>query len=182
MFAPGKRDSCQHLFAIKIVEEDMEVIRNYDICHTSCYSNLEYELPKLMGLCRISFDFSDRRETQYLERTCPYLSFAFFSGSDMTEEECIGLLKAVYELGTKIAGVTRGIKGAIFYDGVRIYRQNIKKVDVIDTMGAGDSFIAGFLTAYANGTGMEEALDYAAGRSAFTCTIGGGFGYPHTID
>ena len=39
--------------------------------------------------------------------------------------------------------------------------------------------IAGFLTAYGDGKPMEEALDYAAQRSALTCTVRGGFGHPH---
>ena len=182
VFAAGPRDSCQHLFAIKIVKEDMEVIGEYDICHTSCYSNLEYELPELQKLCKVSFDFSDRREESYLERTCPYLSFAFFSGSDMSEEECEAFAKKVHGLGAGIVGITRGSKGAIFYDGVKMYRQGIKKVDAIDTMGAGDSFIAGFLTAYGDGRTMEDALDYAAERSALTCTVRGGFGHPHAAD
>ena len=91
-------------------------------------------------------------------------------------------MRKVHELGTKIVGVTRGHKGAVFYDGERVWRQGIKKVDAIDTMGAGDSFIAGFLTAYGDGKGMEEALDYAADRSAATCMIRGGFGYPHKME
>lgn len=179
VFAPGPRDSCQHLFALKIVKEDMEIIREYDICHSSCYSNLEYELPGLSEICRISFDFSNKHETEYLERTCPCLTYGFFSGGDMEESECEGLLKKAHELGTKIAGVTRGSKGAIFYDGEKFYRQGIKKVEAIDTMGAGDSFIAGFLTAYGSGKTMEEALEYGAERSAYTCTVRGGFGHPH---
>lgn len=179
VFAAGPRDSCQHLFAIKIVTEDMELIREFDICHTSCFSNLEYELPALAELCQVSFDFSERREEEYLERTCPHLTFAFFSGSDLEEEECQALMKKVHGLGTKIVGITRGAKGAIFYDGAKIYRQGIKKVEAVDTMGAGDSFIAGFLTAYGDGAPMEEALDYAAQRSALTCLVRGGFGHPH---
>ena len=83
-------------------------------------------------------------------------------------------------MGTSVAGVTRGSQGAIFYDGEKLYRQGIKKVEAVDTMGAGDSFIAGFLTAYGDGKSMEEALDFAAERSAWTCTIRGGFGHPHT--
>ena len=55
-------------------------------------------------------------------------------------------------------------------------------MDAVDTMGAGDSFIAGFLTAYGDGRSMEAALDYAAERSALTCTIRGGFGHPHPLD
>ncbi len=179
VFAPGPRDSCQHLFSIKIGKEDLDIIGGFDICHTSCYSNLEYELPKLHEKCRISFDFSDRHEKEYLERTCPYLTFAFFSGSDMEEEECRELLKQVHKLGVKTAGVTRGAKGAIFYDGKEFYHQGIIKIHVIDTMGAGDSFIAGFLTAYADGKTMEDSLACAAQRSAVTCTFHGGFGHPH---
>ncbi len=179
VFGPGPRDSCQHLFSIKIVAEDMEVIRDFDICHTSCFSNLEYELPAISEICQVSFDFSERREEDYLKRTCPYLTFAFFSGSEMEERECEELLKKVHGFGTKVVGITRGSKGAIFYDGEKIYRQGIKPVEVVDTMGAGDSFIAGFLTAYGDGKTMEEALDYGAERSSRTCMVRGGFGYPH---
>ena len=70
VFAAGLRDSCQHLFSIKIVKEDEEIIKEYDICHTSCYSNLEYELPALAELCAVSFDFSDKKDEEYLKRTC----------------------------------------------------------------------------------------------------------------
>lgn len=181
VFAHGPRESCQHLFAIKLVKEDIDVIREYDICHTGCFSNLEYELSQLQKLCQLSFDFSDRREEEYLKRICPYLTFGFFSGSELTEAACESFLRHVYTLGTKIVGITRGSKGALFYDGERLYRQGIRKVEVVDTMGAGDSFIAGFLTAYGDGRPMEEALDYAAERSALTCTIRGGFGYPHPM-
>ncbi len=179
VFGPGPRDSCQHLFAIRLVPEDMELIRTYDICHTSCFSNLEYELPQLAEVCRVSFDFSERREEEYLRRTCPYLSFAFFSGSELSEEECAEFMKRVHELGTEIVGITRGSAGAIFYDGKKLYRQGIKKVEVVDTMGAGDSFIAGFLTAYGDGAEMSRALEYAAERAARTCMVRGGFGHPH---
>lgn len=182
VFAPGPRDSCQHLFALKLVKEDMEVIKEYDICHTSCYSNLEYELPQLQKICRVSFDFSDRRDQEYLKRTCPYLTLAFFSGADLTEEECGELIKQVHALGTEVVGITRGAGGAVFSDGKRICQQGIKKVAAVDTMGAGDSFIAGFLTAYGDGKGMEEALSYAAERAALTCTIRGGFEHPMLLD
>lgn len=179
VFGPGPRDSCQHLFAIKLVTEDMDLIREFDICHTSCYSNLEYELPALSRICQVSFDFSDKRDDAYLERVCPYLTFAFFSGSDLEKDRCQALLRKARELGVKIAGITRGAKGAIFYDGENFYHQGIKETEVVDTMGAGDSFIAGFLTAYGDKKPIKEALDYAACRSALTCTVRGGFGHPH---
>lgn len=179
VFASGPRDTCQHLFSIHLSGEDMELVKRFDVCHTSCYSNMEYELPALSETCAVSFDFSDRHDPRYLERVCPYLRYAFFSGSGLTEEACRTLLKTAAALGTGIAGVTRGGAGALFYDGTRFYEQGIVKVEAIDTMGAGDSFIAGFLTHYTDHRDMEAALSYAAERAAHTCTQRGGFGHPH---
>ena len=182
VFGPGPRDSCQHLYSIRIVPEDLELIRQFDICHTSCYSNIEYELPALAEACDVSFDFSDQREEAYLARVCPYVTYAFFSGAELSEEACRALLQKACSLGAKIAGVTRGKEGAMFYDGNRFYIQGIKEVEAVDTMGAGDSFIAGFLTRYGDTKDMEQSLDYAAERSALTCTQRGGFGHPHPLN
>ena len=181
VFGRGPRDSCQHLFALRIVPEDLELIRQFDVCHTSCYSNIEYELPALSEACRVSFDFSDQRDLDYIKRICPYLTYAFFSGADLEEDEIRLFMKEVHEAGAKIVGVTRGKKGSLFWDGKRFYEQGIKKVDAVDTMGAGDSFIAGFLTRFEETGNMEQALEYGAERSAFTCTVRGGFGHPHPL-
>ena len=86
------------------------------------------------------------------------------------------------QIGNQIAGVTRGKDGAMFYDGTNFYSQGIKPANAVDTMGAGDSFIAGFLTRYEDTGKMEEALDYAAERAALTCGVRGGFGHPHPME
>jgi fructoselysine 6-kinase len=52
---------------------------------------------------------------------------------------------------------------------------------VVDTMGAGDSFIAGFLTRFYDSDNMRSALDYAADCAAITCTFFGAFGHPHRL-
>lgn len=129
--------------------------------------------------CQLSFDFSERREKEYLSITCPHLRFAFFSGSTLTDDEVFALMDTCHALGTELVGVTQGSRGAVFSQNGTRYRQGIQKTTVVDTMGAGDSFIAGFLTAFTRGDSMEQALDYAAGRSAKTCTFYGGFGHPH---
>lgn len=182
VFLPGPRNSCQQLFSIKLMKEDVDLISQYEICHTSCFSNIEYELPTLAKTCKVSFDFSDEFDIKYLQRVCPYLTYAFFSASDKNDEQCIELLKTANKLGTKIVGVTRGSKGAMFYDGEKLYTQAVKYVKAIDTMGAGDSFIAGFLTSYGNYEVMEKALDYAATTASQTCLVRGGFGNPYTIN
>ena len=181
VFEKGPRDTCQHLFSLHIVPEDIEVIKKYDCIHSSCYSNIENELPVLSSLLEVAFDYSDRRDDEYIARTAPYVTYAFFSGSDLSDETCHDLIRRTHSYGAKIVGITLGGRGAMFSDGNEILLQGVKKVDVVDTMGAGDSFIAGFLTSYCDKRNLKEALEYASERAALTCQIPGGWGHPHLL-
>ena len=180
-FVGGPKDTAQHIARIRLTPEDLAYIGSYGLCHTSCFSSIEYDLPEMAKVCQVSFDFSERTDPAYLQRVCPHLMYAFFSGSHMSQEELDALIDRCHALGTPVVGITLGSRGALFSEkGVR-YRQGIKPVEPIDTMGAGDSFIAGFLTRRILGDGMEAALDFAAGAAANTCKIHGSFGYPHPL-
>ena len=100
----------------------------------------------------------------------------------LTQEEIEALMDRCHALGTKVVGVTLGSRGSIFSEEGKRYHQGIVPVEAIDTMGAGDSFIAGFLTRRILGDGMEDALRFAATAAANTCKFHGGFGYPHPLD
>ena len=180
-FVGGPRNTSQHIARIRLMPDDLEYIAQYGLCHTSCFSSIEYELPEMARHCQISFDFSERTEEEYLRRVCPYLTYAFFSGSDRTQEELDALIATCHALGTPIVGITLGSRGALFSENGKLYRQGIVPVEAIDTMGAGDSFIAGFLTRRVLGDGMEDALRFAATVAANTCKIHGSFGYPHPL-
>jgi fructoselysine 6-kinase len=54
------------------------------------------------------------------------------------------------------------------YDGQQIFRCGIVKCDVVDTMGAGDSFIAGFLTALLRGKAIDVCMCSGAENSSIT--------------
>lgn len=181
VFIGGPKDTVQHLVRLKITPEDLEYISQFDICHTSCYSSLELELPNMKKYCDISFDFSDCMNKEYLETVCPHIKYGFFSGSNLSSDEIRKLIDTCHSFGTKIVGVTLGSKGAIFSNDGEIFEQGIIPTDVVDTMGAGDSFIAGFLTYYIKYNDMLKALGFAAKCAANTCTFNGGFGYPHPL-
>ena len=182
VFVGGPRNTAQHIVRIRLTDEDLSYIGSFALCHTSCFSSIEPELSKMQKVCQVSFDFSERRDDAYLQQVCPYLTYAFFSGSDLTEKEVKELMQRCHVLGTPVVGVTRGSKGASFSENGAYYVQGIKPVEVIDTMGAGDSFIAGFLTRRIAGDAMAPALDYAASVAANSCRIHGSFGYPHPLD
>ena len=83
-FVGGPRDTAQHVARIRLTPEDLDYIEQYGLCHTSCFSSIEYELPEMAKRCQVSFDFSERTDPDYLARVCPYVTYAFFSGSHMT--------------------------------------------------------------------------------------------------
>lgn len=71
--------------------------------------------------------------------------------------------------GVKIILLTLGDKGAFAYSSAdgNEYRTDAVKVTAVSTVGAGDSFAAGFLSKYLCGNSIEEALDYATRISSY---------------
>jgi len=61
--------------------------------------------------------------------------------------------------------VTRGAEGAILYLNDTFYYNKGIKVNVVDTVGAGDSFLAALISKLLNNEDAQHALDYA-------CAIG----------
>jgi len=74
--------------------------------------------------------------------------------------------------GCKRVCVTKGRHGAaLLYDGEMYYNSGYH-VKVVDTVGAGDSFLATLLT-YLSVTGPKEALDYACAMGALVAATKG---------
>lgn len=182
IFVGGPKDTVQHIIKLKLTEEDYEYIRDFDLCHVSCYSSMESELQQLSKHINISFDFSDKYTVNYMEQICPYIHYGFFSGSDLTDEQIEDLINFLSPYSLEVIGITRGNKEAIFIVNGKTYYQLPKETKVVDTMGAGDSFIAGFLQEYVTNNNVENALVFATEKAAETCTFYGGFGYPFDLE
>jgi fructokinase len=63
--------------------------------------------------------------------------------------------------------VTRGKEGSSLFDGMQRYDEPVVNVPVKDTVGAGDSFSAAFLTALLKGESPGDALRFASRLSSF---------------
>jgi fructokinase len=66
--------------------------------------------------------------------------------------------------------VTKGSKGALIYDRNRILEHPGYQVQVVDTVGAGDAFLAGLVSRYLSGDSLEKSLDFACAVGAFVAT------------
>lgn len=135
-----------------ITEELLKHLETYDIVHSSCYSCLEDQLYKIKAAgISLLYDFSDEWTEEKFAAICPNLRFAFFSGKDLAVDELSDYLrKIVDEYGCELAITTIGERGALVYDGKQVYRKLPYNFEggVIDTTGAGDSWITGFITTY----------------------------------
>ena len=102
------------------------------------------------------------------------LAVAFGSaGEDDAATEA--LLQNLRDGGAAVAVVTRGAKGSAALEGEVRAGTGIRPVGIVDTTGAGDSFIAGFLAARLNGLTLLECLETGRDHAARTCTHVGGF-------
>ena len=102
------------------------------------------------------------------------LSIAFASAGP-SAEAASALLQSALAAGAGIAVVTCGRLGSRASDGRQTVAVEALPVEVTDTTGAGDSFIAGFIDAHLHGRDLAACL--AAGRdlAALTCGHFGGF-------
>jgi len=74
----------------------------------------------------------------------------------------------------KVVGVKCGPEAAICQAGNKQWSLTPPAVQVIDPVGAGDSFSAGFLHQYLLGADLEDCLAYANLAGAYSCTREGG--------
>ncbi|MET1044458.1 MAG: PfkB family carbohydrate kinase [Microbacteriaceae bacterium] len=74
-------------------------------------------------------------------------------------------MRARVEAGATAVICTLGAKGAIAYDRDGFHRVNAHEAVVVDTNGAGDGFLAGYLDATLGGAPTDEALRAAAAQA-----------------
>ena len=87
-----------------------------------------------------------------------------FSVSEMEDEKF--LLEKVRELGAKIVALTDGARGAWTSDGDEIFFAPGKKVNAVDSTGAGDAFASGFIGAYLKEKTLKECLEWGIANSS----------------
>ena len=146
----------------KLSEDDIEYITGHDLVHTSFWGKVNDQLPvfKKAGV-PIVYDFSVKLENDVIKFILPNVDYAFFSyhQRDSYIEE---YMKWAKEFGPRIVIVTLGEEGSIAYDGQRFYQEGIVRVPVVNTVGAGDSFISGYICGMVNKKNTQECLKLGA--------------------
>ncbi len=92
-----------------------------------------------------------------------------YPGIDL-EDKCRVLLS---EYGLEVLILTCGVNGSYVFTRGNVSFVNTPKIEVADTVGAGDSFTATFISAILRGKSIREAHELAVDVSAYVCTQNG---------
>lgn len=158
----------------KLTREDRKFLCSQDMIISGIWGKIEDDLPELkQSGVPIAFDFSDQPTHPIVKKAISYVDYAFFSDDEKDDAVLETFMKEMQSYGPKLVVITRGEKGSICYDGKEFYRFGILPCKVVDTMGAGDSYIAGFLRATMLGEDIETAMKMGAESSKITLGYAG---------
>ena len=149
---------------IEFDEEDIAFAADHDLVHTALWGKAENALPAIKARGgKISFDYADRLDHPLIESTLPYVDYGFFSYHEERDAFIENFLKDKVDRGMTIAVATFGDKGSLAYDGKEFTECGIVKVnEVVNTVGAGDSYISGFLYGVLMGEPVKKCMETGA--------------------
>ncbi|MBM7620883.1 1-phosphofructokinase [Bacillus tianshenii] len=91
-----------------------------------------------------------------------------FGVSIRTKEEVVDYARRIHEQGVQNIIVSMAGEGAILYSEAGVYLAKAPKGDVKNSVGAGDSLVAGFLAGYEKYANIQEALRYGIASGSAT--------------
>lgn len=153
-------------------DADMDFIRSQDYIHTDLSWSVVDLLPDMRKRgTRIYFDFSKRYQHPDVERVLKNIDYGIFSFDEETQEVRELLMRGC-KLGAKVLLATFGENGSLACDGENFYRQaSIPAANLVNTVGAGDSFGSGFMTGILLGCGIPMCMRLGARKSSEIVSI-----------
>jgi fructoselysine 6-kinase len=163
----------------KFPEEYLQKLRGYDLIHFKIngFGTEWISAIRKIGGPTLSCDFSNRLDDPGT-RVMPWLDYCFFSGKHL-EENGVSPEEKIIELKARTRGIvvmTLGEKGSLVYDGKKLYRGSSCTVKVVDSLGAGDAYIASFLCASYRESAIDDSIIAGHQAAAEICERLGAWG------
>jgi fructoselysine 6-kinase len=165
-----------------LTPEDLDHAGRFDIVHTGECSNLEGQVGDLARAARrLSYDFSER-DWDYIEAIAPLADVAIRSAPGADRETAIADAHRLRDLGPRTVAVTLGSGGAVVLDGDGAWAATAPSAAVVDTLGAGDAFIARLLLGLARREPVADLVIAATTYATETCASFGAFGHATPLE
>ncbi len=157
-----------------LARADIDFLCAHDLVVSGLWGKVENQLSQVAARgVPIAFDCADRPEDPAAHTALRSADIAFFSDDNPDEAALRARIRAVAAMGPRVVVATRGQAGSLAFDGERFWPFGIIACPVVDTMGAGDSYIAGFLLAFLEKRGIAACMEAGARASAFTIGYAG---------
>jgi sugar/nucleoside kinase (ribokinase family) len=176
------------IFDLQMNNLDLEYLSSARHFHLSSYflqRGLRADVPKLLQTVKsagltISLDCNDDPDGQWDSGIREALQFVDIFLPNAREAKLITGLSDVQAAARELAKlvplvvVKLGADGAMAYRGPELLLSPALKIDVVDPVGAGDSFDAGFLHHYLLGSDIQQCLNAGNLAGALSTTRAGG--------
>ncbi|TPI77026.1 PfkB family carbohydrate kinase [Mesorhizobium sp. B2-8-9] len=162
--------------------QDLDFLSGFQAAHIGQSSGLDAWVPKISTKSLVSYDFSTRRDPEHRYSIGRHCYLASVSGDGLDDEQSDAIASELLACGSKWVLVTRGRAGALLRSHSFSYRTPARLVQPIDTLGAGDTFIARTLFGLLRREAPEDILGQAAEAAAATCQYFGAVGHAAVID
>lgn len=156
----------------KLSQKEIDFLKSHDLVHSSLWGKVHKDLQKIKGETLVSFDFANRLNSNIVNETISSIDYAFFSYTK-DDEDIRNYMKFIKDKGPRLVITTLGENGSMVYDGSKFYKYGILEGEVVDTMGAGDSYISGFLKGILEKRTIEECMYLGAESASETIKYNG---------
>lgn len=150
--------------------EDIAFIATHDVVVCDLWGKVEGFFPQLQAKgIPTAFDGAIRPDDPAGRAALPYTDYFFFSAEDGDTPALREQLCRYHAQGPKLVTAMLGEQGSLCYDGKTFHSFGIIPCpQVVDSMGAGDSYIAGFLTGITAGAPIQAAMEMGAAAATET--------------
>lgn len=158
----------------RLTADDVDFLCGHDLVVSGIWGHTAQDLAALKARgATVAFDYSDQPQDPVVEATLGDVDYAFFGLETDDGDDLRDFMRRVGARGPAWVVVTLGERGSIAYDGEAFTVAAPVACEVVDTMGAGDSYIAGFLTGVLERRPLAECMARGAASSAVTITYPG---------
>lgn len=155
----------------RIDDATAELLSDFDWIHLSRQADAAERAAQLGSRgALLSCDFGEQQPGANPGPLCAELEVAFFSLPDGDPDTAAKLATDATEVGASIGVVTMGPLGSIAVAEGKCWFRSAVEVTVVDSLGAGDAFIAAFIADVVSDETIADTIDAAARMGADACT------------
>ncbi len=131
-------------------QADLARLPDFDAIHTGRSSHVDAWLPRFAELTKVSYDLATVHDPERIAQVAPHCFLIALSAGGTSREEAVALAQLARTAGARWSLVTRGIEGALLASETDIFEVPAQPTEAIDTLGAGDTYIANLLVGLLN--------------------------------